>query len=276
MLRGFAVGGVAGVGVGRRRLEAGLYGHHRSGWSGDLFVGRGEWDVSRRVQVVSQRSDLLPVPAVHLLHHRRPAVLSSFVKRAVGSQTEESPTETREAQSDEDEDDGQDEEEDDEQSHSDRVGLWSSRGRAAVHAAAVTGVPAVRWSPAHVTVTVLITVTHPVTVTLAAAVVHAEHRHVLTLLVQTGLAGPAGGALGHGGGVGHVVAQVEEGPSADQVAVVEAHRGGQDLCVGAQQGALPPPLTLDPPAVNVGVSTGDVGAVGQLTTVSIFVSLFVH
>lgn len=82
--------------------------------------------------------------------------------------------------------------------------------------------------------------------------------------------------MGHGGGVGHVVTKVEEGASADQVAVVEVDLGGEDLCVGAQQGAVPPTLTLDPTAVNVRVPAGDVGAVGQLTTVSIFVSLFVH
>lgn len=39
-------------------------------------------------------------------------------------------------------------------------GTWSCCGWSAVHAATVTRVPAVRWSPAHVTVTVLITVTH--------------------------------------------------------------------------------------------------------------------
>lgn len=44
---------------------------------------------------------------------------------------------------------------------------------------------------------------------------------------------------------------MEEGSSADQVAVVEADRGSEDLCVGTQQGALPPALTLDPAAVNV-------------------------
>lgn len=65
------------------------------------------------------------------------------------------------------------------------------------------------------------------------------------------LAGATGGALSHGGGVRHVVSQVEEGSSADQVAVVEADGGGEDLGVGAQQGALPPTLTLDPAAVNV-------------------------
>lgn len=105
---------------------------------------------------------------------------------------------------------------------------------------------------------------------------------------------------------------MEEGPSAGQVAVVEAHGSGEDLRVAAQQGALPAALTLDSAAVNVSVatastagmrclvrqdrggrlsadlpfwslrqaylrvSTGDVGAVGQLTTVSIFVPLFVH
>lgn len=115
---------------------------------------------------------------------------------------------------------------------------------------------------------------------------------------------------------------MEESPSADQVAVVEGHIGGEDLCVGAQQGALPPSLTLDPSTEDVAArdrktrqrhqevkfplntekqevngsfdralscnaytrpqgagysraSTGNVGAVGQLTTVSIFVSLFV-
>ncbi len=50
-------------------------------------------------------------------------MLSSFVKWTVGSQTQETATETWEAQSEEEEDDRQDEEEDDEQSHSDRVGL---------------------------------------------------------------------------------------------------------------------------------------------------------
>lgn len=118
--------------------------------------------------------------------------------------------------------------------------------------------------------------THPVTVALAATFLHLEHGHVLTLLVQTRLkahsspvkdketvppglrgrsgphlAGAAGGALGHGGGVRHVVPQVEEGSPADQVAVVEAHGGGEDLCVGAQQGALPPTPTLDTAAVRV-------------------------
>lgn len=44
--------------------------------------------------------------------------------------------------------------------HSSVCGTSSGFGRSAVHAASMTGVPAVRWSPAHVTVTVLITVTH--------------------------------------------------------------------------------------------------------------------
>lgn len=73
--------------------------------------------------------------------------------------------------------------------------------------------------------------------------------------VSSDLAGPAGGALGHGGRVGHVVVQVEERPSADQVAVVEAN--GQDLGDAAQQGALCPALTLDPAAQNVSEATRD-------------------
>lgn len=227
MLRWFDVAGVAGmmvdVGVGWWGRGAGLFGHRWFGQSWTLFVGWGQWDVRLWVQVVSQRSNLLSVPAVRLLHRPRPVLLSSFTNRAVGSDAEE--TETREAKDEEEEDHRQDEEEDDQQSDSDRVGLSGSSGRAAVHAASVTRVPAVRWSPADVTVTLFVTVTH--------------------------LAGAAGGALGHGGGVGHVVSKVEEGSSADQVAVVEADRGGQDLCIGAQQGALPPPLTLDPPTVHV-------------------------
>lgn len=77
--------------------------------------------------------------------------------------------------------------------------------------------------------------------------------HTRTVLspqeAQSDLAGAAGGALGHRGGVGHVVVQVEEGPSADQVAVVEADR--EDLSDAAQQGALCPALTLDPTTENV-------------------------
>lgn len=42
---------------------------------------------------------------------------------------------------------------------------------------------------------------------------------------------------------------MEEGSSADQAGVVEG--GGEDLCIGAQQGALPSSLTLDPPTANV-------------------------
>lgn len=37
-----------------------------------LFVGRGQWDVCLGVQVISERSDLLSIPAVHPLHHRSP------------------------------------------------------------------------------------------------------------------------------------------------------------------------------------------------------------
>lgn len=33
--------------------------------------------------------------------------------------------------------------------------------------------------------------------------------------------------------------------------MVEGHVGGEDLCVGAQQGALPPTLTLDPATMDV-------------------------
>lgn len=130
---------------------------------------------------------------------------------------------------------------------------------------------------------------HPVAVTLAATIVHGEDRHVLTALLQAGLthththrtqveqgatsrgveggaaaggaadlASPTGGALGHGGRVRHVVAQVEEGSPAHLVAVVEGHVGGEDLGVGAQQGALPAALTLQPAAVHVaaGPQTG--------------------
>lgn len=258
--------------VGRWGQGAGLFGHHRFEWNGNLFVGRGQWDVGLRVQVVSEWPDLLSIPTVCSLHHWSPAVLSSFVKRAVWSQTEETPPETREAKGEEEEDHRQDEEEDDEQGDANRIRLSSSSGRSAVYAASMTGIPAVRWSPAHITVTVLIAVTHPVTVAFPATFVHTEHRHVLTLLVQASLAGAAGGALGNDGGVGYVVAQVEEGSSADQV---QADGGGEDLSVGAQQGAVSPALTLDPAAENVGVCTGDIRAIGQLTTVSIFVSLFV-
>lgn len=42
---------------------------------------------------------------------------------------------------------------------------------------------------------------------------------------------------------------MEEGPSANQVAVVEL--GGEDLCVGAQQGAVTSSLTLNPSAEDV-------------------------
>lgn len=75
-----------------------------------------------------------------------------------------------------------------------------------------------------------------------------------TLILPPDLARPAGGALSHGGGVGHVVTQVEKGPSAHQLAVVEAHR--EDLCVGDQKGALCSALTLDPAAVHVSAMTG--------------------
>lgn len=47
---------------------------------------------------------------------------------------------------------------------------------------------------------------------------------------------------------------MEEGSAADEVAEVEADGGGEDLCVGAQQGALTTPLTLDPPTVDVTAS----------------------
>lgn len=33
--------------------------------------------------------------------------------------------------------------------------------------------------------------------------------------------------------------------------MVKGHVGGEDLCVGAQQGALPPSLTLDPATVDI-------------------------
>lgn len=117
---------------------------------------------------------------------------------------------------------------------------------------------------------------HPVAVTLAATLVHGQNRHVLTTLLQTGLdthahthrlsrvpppyppaegradlAGSAGGALGNGGRVRHVVAQVEEGSPAHLVAVVEGHVGGKDLGIGAQQGALPAALTLESAAAHV-------------------------
>lgn len=88
-------------------------------------------------------------------------------------------------------------------------GTCRGPGRSAVHAASMTRVPAVRWSPAHVTVTVFITVTHledintgsepagitgfkviqvlfeahPVTAALLATFIHTERRHVLTFLV---------------------------------------------------------------------------------------------
>lgn len=113
-------------------------------------------------------------------------------------------------------------------------------------------------------------------VALAATVVHPKHRHVRALLVQTGLkhrhalthspslcfvrlvcrgathfSGATGGTLGDRGRVRDVVGQVEEGSSADQAGVVEG--GGEDLCVAAQQGALSPAPTLDPPTVNVPV-----------------------
>lgn len=42
------------------------------GYSGYLFLGRGQRDARLRVQVVSERSDLLSVPAVHSLHRRSP------------------------------------------------------------------------------------------------------------------------------------------------------------------------------------------------------------
>jgi len=60
---------------------------------------------------------------VHTLWVVLPVVLASFVERAVGPQTAESPTETREAEREEEEDHRKDEEEDDEQRHSDRIRL---------------------------------------------------------------------------------------------------------------------------------------------------------
>lgn len=68
------------------------------------------------------------------------------------------------------------------------------------------------------------------------------------------LSGPTGGPLVHGGWIRHVVVQVEEGPPADQVAVVEAD--SEDLGDAAQQRALCPALTLDPPAENVSETEG--------------------
>ena len=50
-------------------------------------------------------------------------MLSSFAKRAVWSDTEKTPTHTREAKSEEEEEHRQDEEEDNEQGDSDRVRL---------------------------------------------------------------------------------------------------------------------------------------------------------
>lgn len=125
--------------------------------------------------MVSERADLLSVPAVHSLHRRSPVVLSSFVKWAVRSQAEETPTETREPESEEEEDHWQDEEEDDKQGDSDGIRFSSRSGWAAVHATAMTRVPAVRWSPAHLAVTVPVAVTHPVAVAFPATLVHTEH-----------------------------------------------------------------------------------------------------
>lgn len=54
-------------------------------------------------------------------------MLSSFVKRAVGSYADETPPHTRGAQTEDEDDDGQYEEEYDKQSHPDRVRLWTER-----------------------------------------------------------------------------------------------------------------------------------------------------
>lgn len=109
------------VGVARQGRRAGLFGDYRFEWNRNLFLGRGQRDVCLVVQVVSERSDLLSVPAVHPLHHRSPVVLASFVKRAVWSQAQKSLTKTREPESEEEEDHGQDEEEDDKQGDSDWI-----------------------------------------------------------------------------------------------------------------------------------------------------------
>ena len=63
--------------------------------------------------------------------------------------------------------------------------------------------------------------------------------------------GAAGGALGHAGGVGHVVPQVQVGAPADQVAVVELHLGGEDLRAAGQNRPLAASLALELTAQDV-------------------------
>jgi len=68
--------------------------------------------------------------------------------------------------------------------------------------------------------------------------------------------GTAGGALGHAGGVQYIIPQVQVGPTADQVAVVELDIGCQNLSAGGENGALGPTLTLELTTEHVpGVST---------------------
>lgn len=68
------------------------------------------------------------------------------------------------------------------------------------------------------------------------------------------LALTTGGSLGYHGGVRNIVSEVKEGPAAGEVTVVQAYFSGEDLCIGAQQGAITPTLTLDPPAKHVSVN----------------------
>lgn len=51
--------------------------------------------------------------------------------------------------------------------------------------------------------------------------------------------------------VRYILSKVKEGPAAGEVTVVQPHFGGEDLCVGAQQGAIITTLTLDPSTKNV-------------------------
>lgn len=64
--------------------------------------------------------------------------------------------------------------------------------------------------------------------------------------METHLVGPTGRPLGHHGWVRNIITQIKIGPPTGKVTLVQFDRCGQNLNVGAQQGAITSTLTLDP------------------------------
>lgn len=181
-----------------------LLGNWRFGGNRILADSLGERNVTLAGPLVSERLYLISISSISKLNGRSSA-LAALVKRGVAEVHKASATawipECNKQQCDR-----QHKQEDDQQSDPRRIRFFGLSCRPTVHTASGSRISAVRRRPSKITVTILVTVTHPMAIAFPAAFLNTKYGDVLASLVHTCLVVPTGRPLSHHSWVRNIIA----------------------------------------------------------------------